>query len=49
MSDYKTFKRQLAHIRDYPQLLKIVDAQNGIIYINVDAVSGANVVLLLPP
>lgn len=48
MRDYRTFKRQLTHMSDYPQVRRVVDVRHGVVYINVDAAADAKLIWLLP-
>lgn len=46
--EYKKFRREPLQMPHCPDVLRVVDARNGIVYINVDAAVDANIVLLLP-
>lgn len=47
--DYANFKREGRHLPDYPDVEKAVDPYNGIVYINLDALPGANIIWLFSP
>lgn len=46
--EYKKFRRELLNMPQRPDVLRVVDARNGIIYINTAAQSEAKIICLLP-
>lgn len=46
--DYKKFRRESLQMPQCPDVLRVVDVRNGIVYINVDAAVDANLIWLLP-
>lgn len=46
---YKDYLRITHHMPERPDVLKMVDAYNGIVYLNLDALPDANVIWYLSP
>ncbi len=46
--EYKKFRREALHMPQRPDVLRVVDARNGVVYINVDAAADAKLIWLLP-
>lgn len=46
---YKDYRRVMHRMPDRPDVLKLVDAHDGIVYVNADAQPDANIIVFFPP
>ena len=46
--DYKDYRRKKVDLPHEPEVLRIVDARHGVVYVNTAAREGAKLIILLP-